>query len=169
LLSDDAGDIVERIDPHAFDRAIRERQDVAALMNHNADLVVGRVSAGTLRLSVDAKGLRYEIDPPASPLGQSVAEAVRSRSLIGSSFAFVATDASWEREGANIIRTVRDVQLYDVGPVTYPAYSGATASCVETGAERSAPPAAERSVDSTWVLARARAVELELELARAGL
>src|SRR5215475_2335681 len=53
-------DLVERIAPGAFDRAVRE-DDVRGLMNHDPNLLLGRTAAGTLKLSADATGLRYEI------------------------------------------------------------------------------------------------------------
>ena len=55
---------IEEIDPHAFDTVMAGQHDVRALWNHNDDVVLGRESAGTLRLNVDARGLAYEIDPP---------------------------------------------------------------------------------------------------------
>ena len=169
LARDEQGDILEQIGRNAFDRALAERDDAAGLMNHDVSLIVGRVSAGTLRLSVDATGLRYEIDPPDSPLGESVLEAVRSRSLTGSSFAFEAEDATWTREGGAIVRTIDSVRLYDTGPVTYPAYTAVTSSVLEAGSSRSAPPPAPAGLDYYVATARARQVEYDLELAKASL
>src|SRR5689334_2288993 len=56
----------ERIMPGAFDRCIREGHDVRALFNHDPNYPLGRTSAGTCRLSIDKRGLKYEIDPPNS-------------------------------------------------------------------------------------------------------
>ncbi len=67
-------DIVERLMPGVFDRAIKENQDVRGLYNHDSDHLLGRVSSGTLRLSVSATGLHYEIDQdPNDPDHTSVA------------------------------------------------------------------------------------------------
>jgi HK97 family phage prohead protease len=124
-------DYVERIMPGAFDRAMKEGDDVRALFNHNPDNLLGRTAAGTLTLSVDRKGLRYEITPPAGELGRSVVAAIERGDLSGSSFAFLPESQAWreiEQEGRTlIVREIAGVRLFDVGPVTYPAYEGTTA------------------------------------------
>lgn len=129
-------DMVERIMPGAFDRAIRE-DDVRALFNHDPNCLLGRSVSKTLSLSVDKKGLRYEIDPPATTVGKDVAESIRRGDLSGSSFAFVPTDVVWREVDKLLIREINAVQLWDVGPVTYPAYDASTAGM---RAKTSAPP-----------------------------
>lgn len=121
----------ERIRPGAFDRALAEKQDVRGLFNHDADWVLGRVSSGTLRLSSDATGLRYELDESdSSPMWSSVASMIDRGDVDGSSFSFIPTSVTWEQatiEGTTIdIRWVNDVDLFDVGPVTFPAYESAS-------------------------------------------
>lgn len=122
-------DVEERVTPGAFDRALRERQDVRALWNHSPDRVLGRTTAGTLRLSTDARGLKYEVDPPAH--AADIVESIKRGDVTGSSFGFrVVKDAVTKetRDGrAYYIRTIEDVDLYDVSPVTYPAYVGSDA------------------------------------------
>ena len=123
-----ADDLWERLRHGAFDRAIRERHDVRALFNHNPDNLLGRSSSGTCLLSVDGKGLRYSIDiNPNDPDHARVVEKVERGDLTGSSFAFRPTKVSWDQmpDGAGV-RWIEDLTLYDVGPVTYPAYEGTT-------------------------------------------
>lgn len=116
---------VERIDPQAFDRALKERHDARALYNHNPDNLLGRVSAGTLELSVDRRGLAYRIDyDPQDPDHVKVARKVERKDLTGSSFAFIATREEWSKEDEKEVRTIKDLTLYDVGPVSFPAYEG---------------------------------------------
>ncbi len=117
-------DLVERIRPGAFDRALQERQDVRGLFNHGADCLLGRLSSGTLRLSVDDVGLRYEIDLPDTQTAKDVAALVSRGDLSGSSFTFGANKTEWDDTGTVSVRTLIDVDLYDVGPVTFPAYVG---------------------------------------------
>lgn len=122
----------ERIRPAAFDRAIAEKQDVRALFNHDPSWVLGRLSAGTLRLSIDALGLGYEIDQSTDdPQWASVASKIDRGDIDGSSFSFRPRSVTWEQQeidGSVIeVRWINDVDLFDVGPVTFPAYDAAGA------------------------------------------
>lgn len=125
-------DMLERIMPGAFDRAIQE-DDVRSLFNHNPDVVLGRVAAGTLALSVDSRGLHYEAQAPDTQLVRDqVLTPIQRKDVTGSSFMFDVLERSWrevEVEGhAVFIREVHQVRLYEVGPVVFPAYEGATSS-----------------------------------------
>lgn len=125
--------VVERIMPTAFNRAIKE-DDVRGLFNHDSAVVLGRSTAGTLRLFVDAIGLRYEIDPPDTAAARDLLTSLRRRDISGSSFAFLPRDTSRREVAADpatnkpaeYVVERNDVQLFDVGPVTFPAYSGAS-------------------------------------------
>lgn len=117
--------VVERIDPHAFDVAIREN-DIVGLYNHNPDHVLGRNRSGTLKLSIDETGLYYEIDPPATQLAKQVSVSIERRDITGSSFAFDIEAEEISDEGDIVVRTIKKARLYDVGPVTYPAYTAST-------------------------------------------
>lgn len=133
---DDAGteyriwsDMVERINPGAFTRALSEGQDVRGLFNHDSGRILGRTASGTMRLSVDAIGLKYEIDLPDTQEARDLATLIARGDITGSSFAFGANKTQWEdREDGLSIRTLMDVDLYDVGPVTYPAYESTSAA-----------------------------------------
>ena len=119
---------IERITPGAFDRAISEHQDVRALMNHDPDNLLGRTSSGTLKLTVNKRGLRYEIPyDEHDPDHQRVKRKLEKGDISGSSFAFVPTSDRFEVEGDDVeVRYIDDLDLYDVGPETYPAYHSAT-------------------------------------------
>lgn len=143
LHEDDHAVIRERIRPGAFARAIRERQDVRALFNHNPSLLLGRTLSGTCRLSVDSHGLAYEVDMPDTTIGRDCLIFIRRRDVTGSSFGFrlrpggQTITRSMER-GTNrrvIERDVMDLDLFDVSPVTYPAYQG-----TEVGVRRGREP-----------------------------
>jgi HK97 family phage prohead protease len=119
---------VERIMPGTFDRAIQE-DDVRGLFNHDPDNLLGRTTAGTMRLSVDATGLRYEIDPGNTQIAKDVCEHCERKDLTGSSFSFCVTDQTELKEDGKRVREIRGVKLFDVGPVTFPAYTGTSAQC----------------------------------------
>jgi HK97 family phage prohead protease len=123
----------ERIAPGAFDEALKT-SDPRALWNHDPNYVLGRMSAGTLRLSVDSTGLEYEVDLPDTSYARDLRELVERGDVTGASFAFVPGMHTWDRETET--RTHTSVkELVDVSPVAYPAYEGAS---TEARAEQSA-------------------------------
>ncbi len=123
----------ERVLPGCFDRCISEKQDVRGLFNHSPDHLLGRLSAGTMRLSVDHRGLKYEIDLPDTQMGRDVAEMTKRGDLTGSSFSFrivkqvfTYNDSQGGSDDEDDIRDLLDVDVLDVGPVSFPAYSSTT-------------------------------------------
>lgn len=118
----------EVIKPGAFARAIKENQDVRALVDHIPDKILGRTKSGTLRLSEDEKGLRYEIDPPNTTVATDLLESIRRGDIDQSSFAFTPKSQTWRKDGEQLVREINDVDLYDVSPVTYPAYESTSVS-----------------------------------------
>jgi len=171
---------VERIAPGAFSRAINE-DDVRALKNHDVNLLLGRTSAKTMRLSVDNIGLKYEIDPPDTQAGRDTVAEIQRGDLTGSSFSFSILEESWRKEtndsGTINIRTLNDVQVYDVGPVTFPAYSGTTTGvrCYRSASKHEAEEIHEtiermsrkvEIVTASMVEARCREIEIKTGLSR---
>jgi hypothetical protein len=122
------GRFVEQIAPGAFDDVLGD--DVRALINHDPSLILGRSVAGTLRLSVDGQGLAYEVDLPDVGYARDLATSIARGDINQSSFGFsLELDGEeWSRgEGGMKVRTITKVKrLYDVSPVTYPAYAEAT-------------------------------------------
>jgi HK97 family phage prohead protease len=128
VQSSDLGGFVEEIHPNAFDEQLRAVPDVRALWNHDANQVpLGRTKSGTLRLSTDKTGLLYEIDPPDTQVARDLMESMARGDVDQSSFGFYCIEESW-REGPSgtYIRTVLKAELFDVSPVTFPAYPDAT-------------------------------------------
>lgn len=119
----------ERIMPSAFDRAISDKHDVRGLFNHDANCILGRTSSGTMRITKTPDGLRYEIDPPNTQAGRDIVESVRRGDVTGSSFSFVAREVRHREERGAVYREVHSVDLFDVGPVTFPAYTSASVGC----------------------------------------
>jgi hypothetical protein len=148
-LSLDLGGFRERIAPGAFARALDADAEVLALADHDHARRLGRKSAGSLRLFDDATGLRVEIDVPNTTTGRDMAEEVRSGLVKGMSFGFRALRDEWDESGDEIIRTLHEVELFEVSAVGSPAYpdtSLAKRSLDAARAEREAPgEAAARS------------------------
>jgi len=125
-----AGMFRERIAPGAFDTAVAT-DDVRALWNHDANFVLGRTSSGTLRLTADARGLQYDVEPPDTQWARDLMVSVERGDVTQSSFGFLVPDGGdeWTREAGQMpLRTIRKAQLFDVSPVTYPAYDQTTVS-----------------------------------------
>lgn len=118
----------EVIKPGAFDDVLND--DVRGLFNHDPNFILGRRSSNTLSLSVDDKGLRYDIIAPETQTIRDLVLAPMFRGDINqSSFAFrVARDGErwYEDEEGVVIREISQFsRLFDVSPVTYPAYQEA--------------------------------------------
>jgi uncharacterized protein len=161
--------VVERISPTAFNEALKSA-DVRGLFNHEDELVLGRTQSGTMRLSVDTRGLKYEIDLPDTVTGREVAELVRRGDISGSSFGFIPGTTQYKRnaDGTEVIERI-SVELLDVGPVTFPAYTGTDASVRKITSniedELRELRSANKPVDRTaYYAAQARAVEIQLAL-----
>lgn len=124
----------ERIAPGAFRRALEERQDVRALIDHDPGRVLGRTASGTLRMAQDGRGLAVEIDLPDTSYARDLAEVMARGDVDQMSFGFmVRDDELLDRESADglPIREVRDVDLFDVSVVTFPAYPDTDAAVRE--------------------------------------
>jgi HK97 family phage prohead protease len=114
---------VEQVAKGAFTRSIKE-DDVRALFNHDPNLILGRNTAGTLRLAEDDEGLAVEIDPPDTQVARDLLVSLERGDISQMSFGFYTRKDEWtyDEAGGLATRTLLDCQLFDVSPVTFPAY-----------------------------------------------
>jgi len=134
----DLGGFKERFMPGAFRKWLerapndpRGQADVVAKFNHDDSQILGRTLNGTLELTETERGLAYRATPPAgTPTTAEVVPLIDQRYVLGSSFAFSLADPageSWDEDPAgNITRTITEAALFDVSPVTHPAYPNST-------------------------------------------
>lgn len=125
-MSEDLGGFRESIDPDSLNGALKAHPDVRSFWNHNTSDLLGRVSAGTLRLFLTRDGLDYEVDLPDTSAGRDVLVLARRGDLCESSFGFdTAPDGDeWTRrdDGTRHRRVTKIERLYEVSPVSIPAY-----------------------------------------------
>jgi HK97 family phage prohead protease len=123
-LSQDLGGIFpfkEKIRSGAF-RASIEKDDVRALWNHDPNYVLGRNRAGTLSLEETDRGLKVRIQPPDTTWAKDLTESIKRGDVTQMSFGFICEKDNWSVENGTDIRTLEQVRLFDVSPVTFPAY-----------------------------------------------
>ena len=121
-MSGNLGGFREKIERGAFSKAL-PKSDVRALINHDSNYVLGRAKAGTLRMFEDERGLKIEIDPPATQAANDLLVSINRGDIDQMSFAFSLGKDSWEERNGETVRTIHEfAEIYDVSVVTYPAY-----------------------------------------------
>lgn len=119
--SEEMWGVVEQIAPGCFASSIG-RDDIRGLFNHNPDKILGRNVSKTLRLSEDNVGLAFELDLPDTQVGRDLLTSVKRGDITGCSFSFSTVKDEWDYKPDPIKRTLKEAIVYDVGPVTFPAY-----------------------------------------------
>ena len=156
-VSRDLGGFREVILPGAFRDSLEAQDDVFALREHSPSLVLGRRSAGSLKLREDDNGLKVTITPPDTQEGRDTVELIRSGHLDSMSFAFIAKAESWRKDAGEPVRELRAVDLRDVSVVAMPAYTETSVAVRSLEQHRESEVAA-------W--AENQRLLLDLELAR---
>lgn len=118
--ADIGGAFREVIAPGAFAGTLGS--DIRALVDHDSGRVIGRSTAGTLRLNEDDKGLAVEIDLPDTTDGRDLAVSLERGDISGMSFGFRVTKDTWDETGDIPMRTIQAVDLFEVSAVAFPAY-----------------------------------------------
>lgn len=116
----------EVIKPGAFTRAL-EKSDIRALVDHDPSRILARYIPGrtsnTLSVREDSTGLFYEIEPPDTSVGRDILVSIERGDVTGSSFAFTVRTDKWRMDDGEQLREIEEVdEIFDVSPVTYPAY-----------------------------------------------
>jgi HK97 family phage prohead protease len=125
----DLGYFREKIKAGAFDDVLDD--DVRCLKNHDPNLILGRTKNETLRVASNSVGLKFNNDMPDTNTGRDTLEEIRRGDISGCSFAFIVAEDEWKYydDDRPAERTIIKIsRLFDVGPVTYPAYEDTTVS-----------------------------------------
>lgn len=110
----------ETIDPEAFTRTLKSRNDIKALVNHDSSMVIGSTRAGTLELSVDDRGLVDSISLPDTTYANDLHTVVKRGDVSGQSFGFSVVRDEWSSDYTQ--RRLLEVRLHEVSVVTFPVY-----------------------------------------------
>ena len=117
------GKFVERICKGAFSNALKRREDIHVLLNHDWTRDLGSTSKGNLELVEDSIGLHAR----AVITDKDVIEDARQGNLVGWSFGFEDVDVEQDTEDGLPLRKVRDMDLHEVSILNRrrsPAYDG---------------------------------------------
>ena len=158
------GGFYEQIATGAFDGVMDN--DVRAYFNHDENLLLGRVSSGTLRISTDKRGLFYEVDLPNTTYANDLAELMKRGDVNQSSFAFLIEKDRWEQRDGTTYRIIEKVsRLLDVSPVSQPAYPDSTSELkrdLETETKEEAKAASVENTESEVVETKEEGSDLYL-------
>ncbi len=132
------GDFLERIAPGAFDDTIdNDISRVKVLYDHGHDPQLGNKPLGPIRsITPTDTGVSYEVPLIDTDYNRGFIIPAAEAGLLGASFRMAVLEHTWndpdEPSGHNPLmlpeRTISRIGLYEFGPVTFPAYEGATAS-----------------------------------------
>ena len=119
VRSRDLGGFVEVVAPSAINGVAGA--DVVALYNHDPSAVLGRTPK-TLTLTKDARGLAFVLDPAPTQNGRDALELVRRGDIVGASFGFKTLKDAWTRDGATTVRTLLDIEVFEISLTALPSY-----------------------------------------------
>lgn len=111
----------EKVRKGAFSQTIK-KDDIRALFNHDPNYVLGRNKAGTLELKEDETGLYVRIIPPDTQAARDLITSIERGDINQMSFGFTVEEEKWDTVDGVDVRELRRVRLFDVSPVTFPAY-----------------------------------------------
>lgn len=164
--TDIAGLFREKIQRGAFKDALSS-SDVHALFNHDENFVLGRMKAGTLRISEDDHGLKVEIDPPDTQDARDLIRKMERGDIDQMSFAFSMREGeTWDMTEEPPLRTINKVdELYDVSVVTRGAYP--TTEVAVRSMEQHRDELRKQQTSDAWRIRVRRKMDLGLRTRRA--
>jgi hypothetical protein len=137
-LSVDLGGYRELFEQGTFSDSIA-KDDIRSLRDHNSSYILGRTKSGTLLLEEDKKGVKFDVSLPDTSYANDLVVSVERKDVTGCSIIFSveqerwfvdgeevefldALMAMWDEKKHKVERHVNKGRLYDIGPVTFPAY-----------------------------------------------
>ena len=125
-LSEEMYGFREKVAKGSFLKTLSEMR-VLSFWNHNSDIVLGNTENGSLNLSEDERGLKFELTLPDTTAGRDARALIKRGDVKGMSFGFQTLREEWdETDPKKVIRTLLEVKLYEVSPTPMPAYSSSS-------------------------------------------
>ena len=138
----------EVISPGAFSKAL-SNSDVRCLFDHDWGKVLGRTKSGTLRLEEDERGLKFEVELPNTTDANNLIESMSRGDIDQCSFGFIPTEETWDYNTDPVLRTVNEVELFEVSIVSLPAYEDTEATLARSKEEIQQDIAARKKMIQT--------------------
>lgn len=138
----------EVISPGAFSKAL-SNSDVRCLFGHDWGKVLGRTKSGTLRLEEDERGLKFEVELPNTTDANNLIESMSRGDIDQCSFGFIPTEETWDYNTDPVLRTVNEVELFEVSIVSLPAYEDTEATLARSKQEIQQDIAARKKMIQT--------------------
>lgn len=124
-VRDAFGEFEETVVAGAFRKTLREKDDVRLLVNHEG-VPLARTKSKTLRLAADPHLRADATLDPSNPTVQEIRSAMARGDLDQMSIGFRVTRQEWN--GDYTERQIKELQLFDVSVVTYPANPATSAA-----------------------------------------
>jgi uncharacterized protein len=135
--SQNLGGFTEVIEPGAFSRSLKSRNDVKLLWNHESGAVLGSTRAGTLTLVEDERGLKVSALLPNTTHGRDARELISRGDVTGFSFGFsmpARGGDEWSSDGTE--RVLKSVRLHEVSLTPFPAYTATNGTATVRGLDK---------------------------------
>jgi HK97 family phage prohead protease len=122
----------EKIRSGAFDKCLKRGAEIKSFFNHNPDYVLSTTRSDPKLVIEDTPtGLRFYSPIPDTSYGRDLVENLKRKNVRGASFSFSVPESGsiWREENGNYYREIVEAEIYEVGPVTNPAYPTTKVKC----------------------------------------
>ena len=120
----------EVLDPHCFDKTLRESKDIRALFNHTDESILSRTKNNSLHFENREDGLYFNFEAPNTTIGNDVLEMAKEDLLSGTSFGMIVMNDEWRTVEGRQCRKVKEARLIEVSVLTsLPAYPDSAVYC----------------------------------------
>src|SRR5690554_3522740 len=115
--------VFEEVAPGSVTKSLKDN-DIRAIFNHNAEIVLGRTGNNTVKFEDRKEGLWASIKVnPNDKQANDIHARIERGDVDGSSFGFnIIKEDIYDREDGTVKFTLREIDLHEVSPCTFPAY-----------------------------------------------